>query len=158
MRVLNDRQEIADSVGDELGVSEWVQISQERIDLFADATGDRQWIHVDPERAADGPFGATIAHGYLTLSLLPFLGAHVYAFAGDVARVNYGLNKVRFMTPVVVGSKVRNRVTVVDVKDIERGQQVTLRHQIEIKGVDRPACVAETVTLLMEAQTGETLA
>lgn len=151
MRVLNDRHEVAESVGDELGVSEWVQVSQERIDLFADATGDRQWIHVDPERAARGPFGATIAHGYLTLSLLPFLGAQVYAFAGDVARVNYGLNKVRFMTPVVVGSKLRNRVTVVDVRDVDRGQQVTLRHQIEIKGQDKPACVAETVTVLMDA-------
>ena len=151
MRVLNDRAEIASTAGQELGVSEWVQVSQERIDLFADATGDRQWIHVDPERAAEGPFGATIAHGYLTLSLLPFLGAQVYAFAGDVARVNYGLNKVRFMTPVAVGSKVRNRVSVVDVKEIERGQQVTLRHQIEIKGTEKPACVAETVTLLMDA-------
>lgn len=151
MRVLNDRQEVAESVGSELGVSEWVQISQERIDVFADATGDRQWIHVDPERAAEGPFGATIAHGYLTLSMLPFLGAQVYAFAGDVARVNYGLNKVRFMAPVRVGSKVRSRVSVVDVQDTERGQQVTLRHQIEIKGQDKPACVAETVTVLIEA-------
>ncbi len=151
MRVLNDRHEISEAVGEELGVSEWVEISQERIDLFADATGDRQWIHVDPERAEQGPFGATIAHGYLTLSLLPFLGAQVYAFAGDVARVNYGLNKVRFMQPVVVGSKVRNRVSVLEVRDIDHGQQVTLRHQIEIKNTDKPACVAETVTLLMEA-------
>lgn len=152
MRVLNDAQEIAEAEGQELGVSEWLQIAQERIDLFADATGDRQWIHVDPERSADGPFGATIAHGYLTLSLLPFLGAQVYAFAGDVARVNYGLNTVRFISPVTVGSKIRNRVSVLEVKDLERGQQVTLRHQIEIKGHDKPACVAETVTLLMEAQ------
>ena len=152
MRVLNDKDEITEAVGDELGVSEWLKISQERIDLFADATGDRQWIHVDPERAADGPFGATIAHGYLTLSLLPFLGAQVYAFAGDVARVNYGLNKVRFATPVRVGSKVRNRVRMIEAKDIQRGQQVTLQHTIEVRGEDKPACVAETVTLLMDAQ------
>lgn len=152
MRVLNDKDEITEAVGDELGVSEWLTISQERIDLFADATGDRQWIHVDPERAADGPFGATIAHGYLTLSLLPFLGAQVYAFAGDVARVNYGLNKVRFATPVRVGAKVRSRVRMIEAKDIQRGQQVTLQHTIEVRGEDKPACVAETVTLLMDAQ------
>ena len=151
MRVLNNRKEIAAASGKELGVSEWVQVSQERIDAFADATGDRQWIHVDPERAANGPFGTTIAHGYLTLSMLPFLSAQVYAFAGDVARVNYGLNKVRFVSPVVVGSKVRNRVEMVDVKDLDKGQQITLQHTIEIKGADKPACVAETVTLLMDA-------
>ncbi len=151
MRVLNNRKEIAAASGKELGVSEWVQVTQERIDPFADATGDRQWIHVDPERAANGPFGATIAHGYLTLSMLPFLSAQVYAFAGDVARVNYGLNKVRFVSPVVVGSKVRNRVEMVDVKDLDKGQQITLQHTIEIKGADKPACVAETVTLLMDA-------
>ncbi|MCW2832018.1 MAG: enoyl-CoA hydratase [Aeromicrobium sp.] len=149
MRILNDSQEIAAAAGEELGVSEWVQISQERIDMFADATGDRQWIHVDAERAASGPFGATIAHGYLTLSMLPFLGAQVFAFAGDVARINYGLNKVRFVSPVRVGSKIRNRVEMLDVTDVEKGQRVTLQHTIEIKGSDRPACVAETVTLLM---------
>ncbi|GAA2087395.1 MaoC family dehydratase [Aeromicrobium tamlense] len=151
MRILNDRAEIAASSGTELGVSSWIEIHQDRIDMFADATGDRQWIHVDPERAADGPFGATIAHGYLTLSLLPFLGAQVYAFAGDRARVNYGLNRVRFMAPVKVGSKVRNRVEVLDVRDIEKGQQVTLQHTVEIEGSEKPACIAETVTLLMDA-------
>ncbi|MEH3032928.1 MAG: MaoC family dehydratase [Aeromicrobium erythreum] len=151
MRMLNDRAEIAAAVGEELGVSEWLKISQDRIDLFAEATGDRQWIHVDPERAARGPFGATIAHGYLTLSLLPLLGAQVFAFAGDVARVNYGLNKVRFATPVRVGSKVRNRVHLLDASDVDKGQQVTLRHTIEIRDEDKPACVAETVTLLMDA-------
>lgn len=151
MRILNDRAEIAASSGTELGVSSWIEIHQDRIDMFADATGDRQWIHVDPERAADGPFGATIAHGYLTLSLLPFLGAQVYAFAGDRARVNYGLNRVRFMAPVRVGSKVRNRVEVLEVRDIEKGQQVTLQHTVEIKGSEKPACIAETVTLLMDA-------
>ena len=151
MRVLNDSQEIAAAAGEELGVSEWVTISQERIDMFADATGDRQWIHVDPERAADGPFGDTIAHGYLTLSMLPFLSAQVYAFAGNVARVNYGMNKVRFVNPVRVNSKIRNRVLVVDVNDTDKGQQVTLQHTIEIKGEDTPACIAETLTLLMSA-------
>jgi|SRR5690349_16234105 len=154
MRVLNDRREIKAAEGTELGVSEWVQISQERINFFADATGDRQWIHVDPERASDGPFGATVAHGYLTLSLLPLLSAQVFAFAGDVARVNYGLNRVRFVTPVLVGSKVRNRVHMLQVEDIAKGQKVTLEHTIEIKGADKPACVAETVTLLMDADAG----
>ncbi|MET1037820.1 MAG: MaoC family dehydratase [Aeromicrobium sp.] len=149
MRILNNSKEIADAEGQELGVSEWVAITQERIDMFADATGDRQWIHVDPERAADGPFGATVAHGYLTLSMLPFLGAQVFAFAGNVARVNYGLNKVRFVAPVRVGAKVRSKVEMLEVTDIEKGQQVTLQHTIEIKGGDKPACVAETVTVLM---------
>ncbi len=149
MRILNNSDEIAAAAGQELGVSEWVAITQDRIDMFADATGDRQWIHVDPERAADGPFGATIAHGYLTLSMLPFLGAQVFAFAGDVARVNYGLNKVRFVTPVRVGSKVRSRVELLSVEAIDKGQRATLQHTVEIKGSDKPACVAETVTLLM---------
>ena len=149
MRILNNRKEIADAAGEELGVSEWVAVTQERIDLFADASGDRQWIHVDPERAADGPFGVTVAHGYLTLSMLPFLGAQVYAFAGDVARVNYGLNKVRFVAPVKVNSKIRNRVQLLTVEDIDKGQRATLQHTVEIKGSDKPACVAETVVLLM---------
>ncbi|MCD9155308.1 MaoC family dehydratase [Aeromicrobium duanguangcaii] len=151
MRILNDRDEIAAAAGSELGVSRWTEIHQDRIDMFADATGDRQWIHVDPERAAEGPFGATIAHGYLTLSLLPFLGASVFAFAGDRARVNYGLNRVRFMAPVLVNSKVRLRVEVLEVQDIEKGQQVTLQHTVEIEGSPKPACIAETVTLLMDA-------
>ncbi|MEO6604541.1 MAG: MaoC family dehydratase [Aeromicrobium sp.] len=149
MRILNNRKEISEAAGEELGVSEWVAVTQERIDLFADATGDRQWIHVDPERAADGPFGATVAHGYLTLSMLPFLGAQVYAFAGDVARVNYGLNKVRFVNPVRVGSKIRNRVVLLSVEEIDKGQRATLQHTVEIKGSDKPVCVAETVVLLM---------
>jgi acyl dehydratase len=149
MRILNNSKEIADAEGEELGVSEWVVITQERIDMFADASGDRQWIHVDPERASEGPFGTTVAHGYLTLSMLPFLGAQVFAFAGNVARVNYGLNKVRFVAPVHVDAKVRSRVEMLAVADIEKGQRVTLQHTIEIKGGDKPACVAETVTLLM---------
>lgn len=151
MRIFNDRQEIADAAGQELGASEWIQITQDRIDMFADATGDRQWIHIDAERAAEGPFGATVAHGYLTLSMLPFLGAQVFAFAGHVARVNYGLNKVRFVSPVRVNAKIRLRVEMLEVLEVEKGQQVTLQHTIEIRGEDKPACVAETVTLLMTA-------
>ena len=151
MRMFNNASEIAAAAGEELGVSEWVGITQDRIDMFADATGDRQWIHVDPERAAGGPFGATIAHGYLTLSLIPFLGAQVFAFAGDMARVNYGLNKVRFVAPVLVGSKIRSRVDLLEVEAIEKGQRATLQHTVEIKGGDKPACVAETVTLLMSS-------
>jgi acyl dehydratase len=145
MRVLNDRREIKAAEGTELGVSEWVQISQERINFFADATGDRQWIHVDPERASDGPFGATVAHGYLTLSLLPLLSAQVFAFAGDVARVNYGLNRVRFPSPVPVGSRVRATFEVVDVDTQDWGAQVTMKATIDREGGEKPVCVAEIV-------------
>ncbi|MDO9378036.1 MAG: MaoC family dehydratase [Nocardioidaceae bacterium] len=151
MRVMNDPQEVSAAAGEELGLSEWLEVTQERIDAFADATGDHQWIHVDPEKAAKGPFGATIAHGYLTLSLIPYLGAQVFAFAGEGAKINYGCNKVRFPSPVPVGSRVRSRVKVLDVADIEKGQQVVLQHTIEIEGGKRPACVAETVVLLLAA-------
>ena len=149
MRVLNNSEEVAAAAGTELGVSEWIAINQDRIDMFADATGDHQWIHVDPEKAAAGPFGTTIAHGYLTLSLLPFFGAHVFAFAGEGAKVNYGINKVRFMSPVPVDSKLRARIEMVEVTDIPKGQQAILRYTIEIDGVDKPACVAESVVLLL---------
>lgn len=149
MRVLNNSKEVAAAAGTELGVSEWISITQDRIDRFADATGDHQWIHVDPEKAAAGPFGTTIAHGYLTLSLLPFFAAHVFAFAGEGAKINYGINKVRFMTPVPVGSKLRARIEMVEVTDIPKGQRAILRYTIEIDGVEKPACVAESVVLLL---------
>ncbi|MBA2418496.1 MAG: MaoC family dehydratase [Nocardioidaceae bacterium] len=149
MRVLNDADEVAAAAGEDLGVSEWVEISQERIDAFADATGDHQWIHVDPEKAAGGPFGTTIAHGYLTLSMVPLLGAQVFAFAGEGAKINYGLNKVRFPAPVPVDSRVRARVQLAEVTEIPSGQQVILRYAIEIDGGKKPACVAETVVLLL---------
>lgn len=150
MRVLNNRQEILQAAGTELGVSAWMPIEQDRIDMFADATGDRQWIHVDPERAAQGPFGAPIAHGHLTLSMLAFLSAQVYAFAGDVARVDYGLNKVRFVTPVRVGARIRDRIRVLEVGETPKGQQVGLQHTVEIEGERDPACVAESIVLLMD--------
>lgn len=150
MKVLNTRAEVSAAAGKELGVSRWLDITQDRIDEFARATGDHQWIHVDPEKSADGPFGSTIAHGYLTLSLLPFLGAQIFAFAGERAKVNYGINKVRFPAPVPVGAKIRARVELSEVHEINSGQRVHLHWTIETKGSEKPACVAETVVLLMD--------
>ncbi|GII22018.1 MaoC family dehydratase [Planosporangium mesophilum] len=136
---------LADSVGQHLGYSEWHEIDQKRIDLFADATGDHQWIHVDPERAASGPFKRTIAHGYLTLSLIPMLNAQVYRVSGVRMGVNYGVNKVRFPSPVPVGSRVRAGVELVEVTPVEGGVQVVGRVTIEAEGGSKPCCVAETV-------------
>ena len=149
MRILDNLDALPGMTGDELGLSDWLEIDQERVDRFADATGDHQWIHVDPERAAAGPFGGTIAHGYLTLSLIPFLGSQVFALETPGAKLNYGVNKVRFPHPVRVGSRIRSRVTMGDVTDLPTGKQLTLRHVIEIEGQDKPACVAETVVLLL---------
>ena len=137
------------AVGTHLGHSDWVTVTQEMVDTFADATGDHQWIHVDPERAATGPFGGTIAHGYLTLSLVPFLGSEVFALETPGAKLNYGVNKVRFPNPVLVGKRVRTHVTLADVADLPAGKQLTLRYTIEIEGESKPACVAETVVLLL---------
>ena len=149
MRILDNLDALPGMTGDELGLSDWLEIDQERVDRFADATGDHQWIHVDPERAAVGPFGGTIAHGHLTLSLIPFLGSQVFALETPGAKLNYGVNKVRFPHPVRVGSRIRSRVTMGDVTDLPTGKQLTLRHVIEIEGQDKPACVAETVVLLL---------
>jgi acyl dehydratase len=149
MRILDDLDALAGLAGNELGVSDWLEIDQERVDRFADATGDHQWIHVDPERASAGPFGGTIAHGYLTLSLIPFLASQVFALQTSGAKLNYGVNKVRFPQPVRVGSRIRSRVTMGDVTDLASGKQLTLRHVIEIEGQEKPACVAETVVLLV---------
>lgn len=142
-------EEVAAATGEDLGASEWLQIDQDRVDAFADATGDHQWIHVDVERAQAGPFGGTIAHGYLTLSLVPWLGSQVFALETPGAKLNYGVNKVRFPHPVPVGSRVRAHVRVGEVTALPAGQQLTLRYTIEIEGVDKPACVAETVVLLL---------
>jgi acyl dehydratase len=134
-------------VGSEFGPSSWIDVSQERIDAFADATGDHQWIHVDPERAAQGPFGGTIGHGYLTLSLLPAMSYELLPHddPGAGMAVNYGLNKVRFPAPVPSGSRVRGSFVVDSVDEQDWGRQVTLTATIECEGVDRPVCVAETV-------------
>jgi acyl dehydratase len=149
MRTFTTFDELTDAVGEELGTSAWLEISQERVDAFADATGDHQWIHVDVERAKDGPFGGTIAHGYLTLSLVPFLGSQVFGLETPGAKLNYGVNKVRFPHPLRVGKRVRSHVSIVAVDDIPSGKQMQLRHVVEIEGEDKPACVAETVVLLL---------
>jgi acyl dehydratase len=132
--------------GDSFGPSSWIEIPQDRIQAFADATGDQQWIHVDPARAAEGPFGTTIAHGYLTLSLLPTMSFEVVPRDPDTKMgVNYGLNRVRFPAPVPVGSRVRGRFDVVSVDDADWGSQVTMTATVERDGGDKPVCVAEIV-------------
>jgi acyl dehydratase len=149
MRVFTSLDDVAAAQGEELGTTDWVTIEQDRVDQFAEATGDHQWIHVDVERAASGPFGGTIAHGYLTLSLVPWLGSQVFSLETPGAKLNYGVNKVRFPNPVRVGSRVRNTVSVGEVTDLPSGKQLTLKHVVEIEDEDKPACVAETVVLLL---------
>lgn len=139
----------ADLLGKEgtpLGASEWLQIDQHRIDLFADATGDHQWIHVDPERAAEGPFGSTIAHGYLTLSLANLFLPQLMTVENVSMGVNYGCEKVRFPAPVPVGSRIRGAGEIISAEEVKGGVQVVVRVTIEIEGGDRPACVIDTIS------------
>ena len=133
-------------VGHELGSSDWLTVAQSRIDQFAQATGDHQWIHVDPVRAAAGPFGAPVAHGFLTLSLLPVLFETGFAIADVRMGVNYGLNRVRFMTPVRVGSRLRGHFKLLAFEPLDGGAQLTVQATIELEGEGKPACVAETVS------------
>jgi len=133
-------------IGQEIAVSDWVTITQERINQFAEATGDFQWIHVDPVRARDSPFKSTIAHGFLTLSLIPLFVDQTLRMPSVKMGVNYGTNKVRFTNPVPVNSKLRGRFTVKEVEDIEGGMQITMLATIEIDGVAKPACVAESIS------------
>jgi acyl dehydratase len=149
MRTFASIEELAATQGEHLGYSDWLTIDQKRVDTFADATGDHQWIHVDPDRARSGPFGGTIAHGYLTLSLVPLFVAQVVAVKGLSMKVNYGSNKVRFPAPVPVGNRIRGGVEVVSVETSAEGAQLVLRTTVEIEGQPKPACVAETVTLLV---------
>lgn len=130
-------------------VGEWLQVDQERIQAFADATGDHQWIHLDAERAATGSFGATIAHGYLTLSLIPFLTGGLLAVDNAAMVVNYGLDRVRFLQPVKVGSKVRARIEVISAEESRQGWRVGSRTTIEIEGAEHPALVADTIALFV---------
>ncbi|WP_433679707.1 MaoC family dehydratase [Nocardia sp. CA-119907] len=149
MKVFNGIGELEQAVGTHLGYSEWHTVTQEQIDLFAAATGDHQWIHVDPERAAQGPFGTTIAHGYLTLSLLPLLVSQVYRVDGLKMGINYGCNKVRFPSPVPSGSRVRAGVELAEIRPTNTGFQVTARVTIEREGGDKPACIAEALSVLV---------
>jgi acyl dehydratase len=137
--------ELSDLVGSDLGTSSWVEVDQERINLFADATGDHQWIHVDPVRAQSGPFGGTIAHGYLTLSLLIPLWTELLEIRNVTTKVNYGLGKVRFPAPVRSGSKVRLRATLAGYEEIAGGAQITVDAVMESDGTDKPVCVAQPV-------------
>ncbi|RPH63089.1 MAG: MaoC family dehydratase [Burkholderiales bacterium] len=146
MRVFESLAELKPLVGEEIAVSDWVTVTQQRIDQFAEATGDHQWIHVDPQRAATGPFGATIAHGYLTLSMLPLFADNAIEFRNVRMSVNYGLNRVRFTSPVPVDSELRARFRLLAVEDIaNNGVQVTTEVTIERKGSDRPVCIAESI-------------
>ena len=149
MLVVSGIDELKDLIGTELGVSEWLAVDQARIQLFADATGDHQWIHTDPERASRGPFGKTIAHGYMSLSLFPALAAQIYRVDGLELTVNYGLDKVRFPTPVPVGSRIRSRIELLAVTPSDRGVRAFVRHTMELEGSTRPACVAEQIRFMI---------
>ena len=145
------RQGWRDRVGTELGLSAWHEITQERVNLFAEATGDHQWIHVDPELARQGPFGGPIAHGYLTLSMLPMMLADLIRSEGVALAVNYGLNRVRFTSPVPVGARVRAAASLKEVEELGGGVQLVLAERVEIEGQEKPALVAETITRLYSA-------
>lgn len=142
-RLVVDFAKLLTMAGADLGTTDWLEITQDRVNLFADATDDHQWIHVDPERAKDGPFGAPIAHGFLTLSLLiPFWG-ELFDVEGVTTKVNYGLDRVRFTSPVKVGSKVRMAGQIAEVTEVKGGAQIKVNATIEIEGQERPAVVAE---------------
>ncbi|MDV3126586.1 MaoC family dehydratase [Mycobacterium sp. 21AC1] len=145
VRVFNGLEEFVAAAGSELGPTEWMEITQERVNLFADATDDHQWIHVDPEKAAGGPFGGTIAHGLLTLSLLPYFTHQLYRVDNIAMAINYGYNKVRFITPVRVGARVRARAQIADVTTLEGAVQAAMTVTVEIDGSDKPAAVAESI-------------
>jgi len=151
MRTFTSPEQVKSAVGEVLEPGPWLEIDQQRVNTFADATNDHQWIHVDPVRAASGPFGAPIAHGYLTLSLVPGLGEKVLAFDTPGPKINYGLNKVRFPSPVPVGSRLRLKSEILSAEDTPNGVLVTVKNVVEIEGSERPACVVESLILLLNA-------
>ncbi|KUJ67255.1 dehydratase [Streptomyces albus subsp. albus] len=145
-RIFHSLDDLRSAVGEELGPSDWLEIDQKRIDLFADATDDHQWIHVDPEKAAQGPFGTTIAHGYLTLSLLPWFVPQLLRVADVRMGVNYGVNRVRFPAPVPAGSRLRATARIAEVTEVTGGVQLTCTVTLEREGGEKPVCVAESVS------------
>jgi len=146
MRTFETIAELKDLLGQEIGVSDWITVTQERIQLFADATNDHQWIHLDVERSKAGPFGATIAHGFLTLSLLPEMAASAFTVREARMGVNYGLNKVRFPAPVPSGSRLRGHFELVSYEPLEGGAQITVLVTMEREGSDKPVCIAESLS------------
>jgi acyl dehydratase len=145
VKKFNGLDEFVAAEGSQLGPTDWLEVTQDRVNLFADATDDHQWIHVDPERAANGPFGGTIAHGLLTLSLLPHFTHQLYTVDNIAMAINYGYNKVRFITPVRVGSKIRARAEIAKVDQLDGAVQATVTVTVEIDGSDKPAAVAESI-------------
>jgi acyl dehydratase len=149
MRVFETLEDLGLAAGTELGASDWHTVTQQQIDAFADATGDHQWIHVDPTRAAAGPFGTTIAHGFMSLALTPMLTHEIYEVRGIRFAINYGANRVRFPAPLPSNAEVRARVRLETADDVPGGLQVVTHVEIEVKGGDKPCCVAELVTRFM---------
>jgi acyl dehydratase len=145
MRTITGLDELKQAEGEDLGASDWHEVTQDDIDKFADVTGDHQWIHVDRERARETPFGGTIAHGYYTLSLAPHLNEQILALEGFAFAVNYGLNRVRFPAPLPVGSRVRMHAKLKQLEDVPGGAQMTMELTFEREGGDKPVCVAETL-------------
>ena len=144
--IFHSAEELRAAAGREAGPTDWITVEQSRVDGFADATDDHQWIHVDPARAASGPFGTTIAHGYLTLSLVNFFLPDLVRVEGAKMGVNYGTNRVRFPAAVKVGARIRGRAQVLEATDVPGGVQIVVRVTIEIEGGERPACVADTIS------------
>jgi acyl dehydratase len=150
MRTITGLEQLKQAEGDDLGTSDWHEVTQEAIDAFADVTGDHQWIHVDPERAKETPFGGTIAHGYYTLSLVPRFSAEIFGLEGFALAINYGLNRVRFPAALPVGSRVRMHAKLKALEDVPGGAQMTVEATFELEGEEKPVCVAETVARVFE--------
>jgi acyl dehydratase len=151
MRIFTSVKELPDAVGEHFGYSEWLTVTQERVNQFADATGDHQWIHVDPERARTGPFGGPIAHGYLTLSLVSVLMRDIYRVDGLAMAINYGTDRVRFPAPLPVGASVRAGGELLSVRETPQGYQIVVRMTVEAQGIEKPVCVADAVVILVPA-------